>query len=134
MSEQELLKHLMEFFPTEGSVMGIQELKYNVIMKYADLSKDDQKQKLEEFETLLEKLDDEGVLNKFEFNNTVNYKAKQEIPISLGGGGSSGGAVPTPSTDTPKIKVLSDLVVALAETSDDPKVKTLLNQFKEEFQ
>lgn len=132
MTEQELLKHLMEFFPTEGSVMGVQELKYNIIMKYADLSKEEQKEKLNEFDELLEKLNEEGILNKFEFNNTVNYKAKQEIPINLGGSSSSKD-VPSPSTNDAQLSALSDLVVALAEESDNSQVKTLLDKYKAEY-
>lgn len=133
MSEQELLQEFIELFPVEGHVVGYVELKYRLAGKYGADTLDE----------MLEKLIDKGYLSKFEFNNTVNYKAQKEMPVSLDGGGgvrSSAPATPTPSGVSQtggngnQIKALGDLVVAIAETIDDENVKSQLEAYKKKFE
>lgn len=129
MSKQEILKHLMELFPVVGHVEGEKELKMKIVMKYGGESKEVVDEKLNTLDEVIEELKDQGVLNEFEFNNTINYKAKKDIPISL-----DRGRTPTPSTgDGKQLKALSKLVVAMAKTSDDPEVQDLLKNYTEKY-
>ena len=51
----------------------------------------------ENLDRVLEKLVEKEVLNRFEFNNNVNYKSKEDIPLNLGGATARKVAAPAPS-------------------------------------
>ena len=110
MAEQDVLKYLMEIFPAVGSVEGkpLIEMKYKMQFGGSD-------DKMTELQDVIDKLKEKGVLNEFEFNNTINYKAKKDIPIALAGAGAGGD----------DLSALKELVLALAAQHDDPKIKEL---------
>jgi len=119
----------MELFPVVGHVEGEKELKMKIVMKYGGEPREVVDEKLKSLDEVIEELKDQGVLNEFEFNNTINYKAKKDIPISLGRG-----STPTPAPgDGKQLKALSELVVALAKTSDNPDVQDLLNAYTKKY-
>jgi hypothetical protein len=118
MSERELLTAFMELFPVDGQVVPLVEIKFRLAAKFGS----------ESVEEMLDKLVEDEVLSRFEFNNTVHYKSKKDIPLTLGGGSSA-----SPAADSGQISALSDLVVALAQSSSDSKVKELLAKYQDQF-
>jgi hypothetical protein len=116
MSERELLTAFMELFPVDGQVVPLVEIKFRLAAKFGS----------EKVEEMLDRLVEDEVLSRFEFNNTVHYKSKKDIPLALGAGAA-------PTADASQISALSDLVVALAQSSSDDKVKELLAKYQEQF-
>ena len=117
MDEQAILKDLIELFPVENQVVPYVELKFRLGPKYG-----------EDLETMLKKLVDIEILSRFEFNNTVHYKSKKDIPLKLNTGDSSAAQV-----DDDQIKELSKLVFALATTSGNKELEDLANEYKKKY-
>lgn len=116
MSAAEMLKDMMGIFPVEGQVVPYVELKFRLGAKYGQDVLDD----------VLTDLVNKEILSRFEFNNTVHYKSKKDIPLSLAGSAQD-------TTDPSQLSALSELVLALAESSSDDRVSQLLDQYKQNF-
>jgi hypothetical protein len=117
----------MGFFPDVGTTLGEQELKFQVIMKYGQETQEVQKEKLNALNEVLNELIEQGILSSFEFGGNLNYKSKKEIPLSIGG------AAPAPATGGDQLKTLSELVLALAASSDDATVADLAKAYKSKY-
>lgn len=119
MSEKELLGDFMELFPVEGQVVPYIELKFRLASKYSQ----------EDLDEMLEKLTEKGVLNRFEFNNTVHYKSKKDIPIALSASSSS-----TTSADgADQLARLSELVLSIADSLENEEIKKMASDYRENY-
>ena len=70
----ELLRALIEAFPSEGVTIPLIELKFRYAGKYG----------LEELESLLKELVEKKIMTSYEFNGSLNYKTLKDLPIKLG--------------------------------------------------
>lgn len=128
MSEKEILTAFMEVFPNEGHVVPMVEIKFRLAARFGAEKVDD----------ILDELVTSEVLSRFEFNNTVHYKAKKDIPLSLKGGssGNNGETVPAPEVSVEssgQLADLSKLVVAIAKATGNPTVRQLLEEYQEKY-
>lgn len=116
--EKELLTELMDVFPNVGFVVPYVELKFRLAGKYGP----------ELLDATLEKLVGKEILNKFEFNNSVNYKSKEEIPVSLGGSKSAAGG-----DSSQQLKDLSEIVMAIGKALGNDSVNALISKYASNY-
>lgn len=112
----EILAELQDVFPTENFTVPYIEMKFRLAGKYGE-------DKLEE---VLLALIEKGVLVKFEFNNSIQYKSKKEIPITLGKR-KSAAAGKTPD----QLTELSKIVIELAK--DNPNLADMVKSYQEKY-
>lgn len=118
MNESDLLKDLLEVFPSINSVVPYVELKFRFGSKYGEVLDD-----------ILKKLESKGILTRYEFSGSVNYKSKAEIPVSLAGGGSTNS-----SGNSDQLKDLSKLVLEIGKKLNDNSISSMLDEFKAKYQ
>ena len=120
--EKALLLELGDVFPTVGAVVPFVELKFRLAGKYTT----------EGLEGMLTQLVEKDILGRFEFNNSVNYKCKGEIPLSV-----TAKAAPTPasgssngSVDDQRIRDLETIVFALGGVVKDLPTQDLISKYQ----
>ncbi|MCH8905624.1 MAG: hypothetical protein IH840_00930 [Candidatus Heimdallarchaeota archaeon] len=121
-NEKEILLELGNIFTGPGIVTPFVELKFRLSGKFGP----------DNVEEVLQTLVDKEILNRFEFNNTVNYKSKEEIPMQLDRGAAPaarGGAVGS----SEQVKALSVLILAMADEMGNDKVSALADIYKAKF-
>ena len=115
----ELLIELIDLFPSIGMVVPEVELKFRLAAKHGQDTLDD----------VLGKLVDKQVLSKFDFNNMVHYKSKEDIPITLGGKPAAGRA----AANGAQIAELSKIVIELAKSNDNTELTDLVKAYQEKY-
>lgn len=121
-NEKEILLELGNIFTGPGIVTPFVELKFRLSGQFGP----------DNVEQVLQTLVDKDVLNRFEFNNTVNYKSKEEIPLQLTRG-KAPAASSGSSGSSEQVKALSVLVLALADEMGNDKVSALADIYKAKF-
>ena len=119
--EKAFLSDLIEVFPSQGSVVPYVEMKFRLAPKYSP----------EGMESMLTQLIEKGILTKFEFNNTIHYKAKEEIPVSLGATASSGNN--SGSAPSGQMKDLEKIIFAIGTAMNNDNVADLINEYQKNY-
>ena len=126
--EENVLKELIGIFPNEGHVVPYIELKFRLASQCSP----------KELEKFLDKLIENDILTRYEFNNTVHYKSKTDIPLSLGGKPASPEET-TMSSTTPtfngadQLAALSKIVIELVKNVDNVNLNSLIENYKKDF-
>ncbi|MHA2172857.1 MAG: hypothetical protein ACXADH_11480 [Candidatus Kariarchaeaceae archaeon] len=118
----ELLIELIDLFPSVGMVVPEVELKFRLAAKHGQDTLDD----------VLDKLVNKQILSRFDFNNMIHYKSKEDIPITLGGKPAAGGAA-TAAANGVQLIELSKIVMELAKSANNAEVSDLAKAYQEKY-
>lgn len=119
--ENALLIEISDLFPTIGMVVPYIEIKFRLSGKFGQDFVDSTLHKLVESETV----------SRFEFNNQIHYKSKDDIPMSFGGKPKS---IPSSETDNPsQIEDLSKIIFAISETLNNSEVTKMVDNYKSKY-
>lgn len=121
MAEQNaLLLEIGDLFPSIGMVVPYIEIKFRLAGKHGQ----------EAVETTLEELIQIGKMSKFEFNNQLHYKSKDDIPIAFGSTKSTSSA---PVGSSSQLDDLSEIIFAIGAALDNSDVSNLINKYKSKY-
>ena len=127
MSNKELLSKLNEVFPVQAAVVPYIELRFRYGPQFG----------VEELESTLEALVDEGVLLRYEFNTSVHYKLLTEfIPLD---NDTAKPIVKTESTvklqnvDNGQLDDLTKLVIQISKHIENKTLEVLIDDFREKY-
>ena len=119
--ENALLIEISDLFPTIGMVVPYIEIKFRLSGKHGQDFVDATLHKLVESETM----------SRFEFNNQIHYKSKEDIPMSLGGkpkSNPSGG-----SNNSSQLEDLSKILFAISETLNNSEINEMVQKYKSKY-
>ncbi|MHA2251735.1 MAG: hypothetical protein ACXAD7_15330 [Candidatus Kariarchaeaceae archaeon] len=119
----EILKELLDVFPTVNYTVPYIEMKFRMAGKHGE------EKLLEVLASLVEK----GVLSKFDFNNQVHYKSKEDIPLSLDGSAAAASSTAPSSGQSDQLTDLSKIVVELSKTVDNDKIHDLVQRYQDTY-
>ncbi|MCE7735442.1 MAG: hypothetical protein GPJ54_11230 [Candidatus Heimdallarchaeota archaeon] len=121
MAEQNpLLLEIGDLFPSIGMVVPYIEIKFRLAGKHGQ----------EALDTALEELIQMEKMSKFEFNNQLHYKSKDDIPIAFG---SAKNTASSPSNSSNQLEDLAEIVLAIGEALDNPIVSDLISKYKSKY-
>jgi len=119
--ENALLIDISNLFPTIGMVVPYIEIKFRLSGKHGqDL-----------VDATLHKLVESENMSRFEFNNQIHYKSKDDIPMSFGPKSNS-----SPSIDSnppSQLAELSKIVFAISETLNNSKINYMVKNYKSKY-
>ncbi len=120
---RELLLDIGEVFPSVGMVVPELELNFRLAAKYTPAKVKD----------VLESLVEKGVLTRFEFNNTIHYKAKEDIPINVGESKTEAINQEKLSPQIDHLRDLSEIVLEIAKTIENPHINELVKKYQDTY-
>ena len=119
--EDTLLIEISDLFPTIGMVVPYIEIKFRLAGKHGqDL-----------VDAILRKLVESEIMSRFEFNNQIHYKSREDIPISFGV--KSNPNPPNNQTKSSQLEDLSKIVLAISETLNIPEINEMVNNYKSKY-
>ncbi|MDH5404343.1 MAG: hypothetical protein OEY49_17725 [Candidatus Heimdallarchaeota archaeon] len=113
MSENEILGELMDVFPNIGARVPYVEIKFKIAGKFG----------IDKVDPFLEKLENMGILSKYDFNNMLFYKSLKDIPISLGNAAVASGGSPD------QLKELTNIIIEIGKKLNDDSINSLINEY-----
>ncbi|MHA2028506.1 MAG: hypothetical protein ACW99A_07720 [Candidatus Kariarchaeaceae archaeon] len=111
-----LLLEIGDLFPSIGMVVPYIEIKFRLSGKYGQ----------EAVDTALEELIQMEKMSKFEFNNQLHFKSKDDIPIEIGKAKTSG----SPAGSSNQIDDLAEIVFEIANSLDNPEINELVKKYQ----
>lgn len=115
-----LLLEICDLFPSIGMVVPYIEIKFRLAGKHGQ----------DAVETALEELIQMEKMSKFEFNNQLHYKSKDDIPLSFG---SVKSTASTSGGSSNQLDDLTEIVFAISETLDNSDVSDLIAKYKSKY-
>ena len=118
--EKALLLEIGDLFPSIGMVVPYIEIKFRLAAKYGQ----------DVVDTTLEELVQMEKMSKFEFNNQLHYKSKDDIPMAFGSTQSASSGNDGSST---QLDDLSEIVLAIGEALNNASVSDLISKYKSKY-
>jgi hypothetical protein len=127
MTNKELLTKLNEVFPVQAAVVPYIELRYRYGPQFG----------VEDLESTLKALVDEGILLRYEFNDSVQYKLLTEfLPLDAKSPKSTGKVESTVNVQSPgngQLDDLSKLVIQISKQIDNKTLEVLIDDFRQKY-